>query len=224
MRLLVVEDHPQLRQVLDQGLRDEGHTVSLAADGEAALERLFAGIFDAVVLDMMLPKLDGLAVLTEMRRNAIDTPVLILTARAQVSDRVQALDGGADDYLVKPFAFAELLARLRVLARRRFAAGTSGALKVADLEIDAAAKSVRRGGRSIRLTAREFAVLECLALRRGRVVSRSALLQLLYESETQPESNVVEVYVRSLRKKLAAAGDVPLIHTRRGLGYVLEAQ
>lgn len=224
MRLLVVEDNPKLSALLLEGLGDNGHSVELAADGESALVLATTSNYDAVLLDIMIPRLDGLAVLARMRALGIATPVLVLSARSDPEDRVAALDRGADDYLAKPFAFEELLARLRALVRRRFAASTTAIVSVADLEIDTASKQVRRAGVPVRLTTREYSVLECLALRKGRVVSRDALTELLYEPGVHPESNVVEVYVGYLRKKLGGAGGAQLIHTRRGLGYVLQEE
>lgn len=222
MRLLVVEDHPKLAALLVEGLGDAGHGVETAADGETALGLATSCTYDAIVLDIMLPKLDGLTVVSRMRAAGVATPVLMLTARSELGDRVGALDRGADDYLVKPFAFEELLAWLRALVRRSFAAATTAIITVGDLEIDTSSKQVRRAGLRVRLTAREYAVLECLALRKGRVVSRDTLTELLYEPGVHPESNVVEVYIGYLRRKLAARGGAQLIHTHRGLGYALE--
>ena len=222
MRLLVVEDHAKLAAMIVEGLLAEGHTVEAASDGMMALDSAYSGVYDVIILDLMLPKLDGISVLQRLRGASNDTPVLILTAMDEVAHRVAGLDAGADDYLVKPFAFGELLARLRALARRRFASANAGLIKVGDLEIDLGGKRVRRAGETLRLTAREFSVLECLAIRKGRVVSKSALLDVLYAEDDLPESNVVEVYVRGLRRKLQCAGGPELVHTRRGLGYVLE--
>jgi two-component system copper resistance phosphate regulon response regulator CusR len=227
MRLLVVEDNPKLGPMLQRGLRDEGHVVDLATRGNEALDFLTAASagagtrYDAIVLDIMLPDLDGLGVLERMRKGGDATPVLVLTAKDELEDRVDGLDRGADDYLVKPFQFDELLARLRALVRRAKGAGTSAVLKIGDLELDTTAKSVKRGGREVVLSAREYAILECLALRKGRVVSREALLDSVYELDDVPESNVVEVYIGSLRRKIDRDHDVKLIHTRRGMGYVL---
>lgn len=222
MRLLVVEDRPRQSAMLVMALSDAGHSVETAADGDAALDLAVGSTYDAIVLDMTMPEIDGLAMVAKIREAGHATPVLILTARDDVDHRVDALDRGADDYLVKPFAFEELLARLRALARRRFAVSPTALVAVGDLEIDTAAKSVRRAGERVRLTAREYSVLECLALRKGRVVSRDTLTELLYERGQHPESNVVEVYVGYLRKKLGMTGGRQLIHTRRGLGYVLD--
>jgi DNA-binding response OmpR family regulator len=220
MRVLVVEDNPKLGPMLVRGLEQEGHVAELAADGQQALVACATTRYDAIVLDLMLPGIDGLTVLDRLRHGADDTPVLVLTARDDLDDRVDGLDRGADDYLVKPFAFDELLARLRALVRRAKGAGASAVLRVADLEIDTAAKSARRAGRSIALSSREYAVLECLALRRGRIVSRDTLLETIYDGDEMPESNVVEVYIGALRRKIDRDHEVKLIRTRRGLGYV----
>lgn len=221
MRVLVVEDHRQLAALLEQGLREAGCSVVLAHDGRAGLELAGAGGHDVLVVDWLLPELDGLALLRAMRRRRDATPVLMLTARDAVADRVAALDAGADDYLVKPFAFAELLARLRALERRRKGA-VSSVITVADLEIDTAARSARRGGRELGLSAREFAVLERLALGRGRIVTREQLHDHVYDAAADLVSNVVDVHVAHLRKKVDQGYACKLIHTRRGLGYLLE--
>src|SRR5688572_18787752 len=202
MRLLVVEDHPRLGPLVAGGLRDEGHVVDLAADGVTALEHTATATYDAIVLDLMLPRLDGATVLDRLRRGGDRTPVLILTAKDDVPSRIAGLDRGGDDYLVKPFAFEELLARLRALVRRSHGAGTSSVMRVDDLEIDMTSKTVRRAGAAIRLSGKEYAILECLALRRGRIVPRETLLEVVYDGDDQPESNVVEVYIGYLRRKI----------------------
>ena len=221
MKLLLVEDNPRLGPMVARGLREDGHVVELVVSGVDALAAAGVSKFDAIVLDLMLPDVDGLTVLARLRREGNATPVLVLTARDSLDDRVQGLDHGADDYLVKPFELDELLARLRALVRRATAASTTSVITVADLEIDTHAKVARRGGQEIVLSAREFAILECLALRRGRVVSRETLHESMYEGDEQPESNVLEVYIASLRRKIDRDHKLKLIHTRRGLGYVL---
>ncbi len=221
MKILLVEDNPKLGPMLARGLRDEGHVVELAASGKDALDSAALARFDAMVLDLMLPDIDGFGVLERLRRGGDDTPVLVLTARDQLGDRVAGLDKGADDYLVKPFQFDELLARLRALVRRSSKAGSTSVLRIADLEVDTSAKVARRGGGEITLSAREYAILECLALRRGRVVSRETLLDSVYDGDELPESNVLEVYIAALRRKIDKDSDVKLIQTRRGLGYLL---
>ncbi len=222
MKILVVEDHAPLRGSLAKGLREAGFAVDLAADGEEGLWHALEEDYDAIVLDLMLPKLDGLSVLERLRAKGKQSHVLILTAKDAVRDRVRGLEAGADDYLVKPFAFEELLARIRALVRRRYAA-KSPAVRVGDLEIDRAAQRVRRGGRDIELTAKEYALLELLALRAGEIVRRVEIWSHLYEFAEEPSSNLLEVYVAQLRRKLEAGGEPRMIHTRRGVGYSLEA-
>ncbi|MBC8072478.1 MAG: response regulator transcription factor [Deltaproteobacteria bacterium] len=221
MKLLLVEDNLRLGPMLARGLRSEGHVVELVDRGEAALDTLALTAFDAIVLDLMLPDIDGFAVLDRLRRGGDATPVLMLTARDQLADRVTGLDKGADDYLTKPFELDELLARLRALVRRAKQPGSTSVLLVGDLEVDTSAKSARRDGVEIALSAREYAILECLVLRRGRVVSRETLLDSVYDGDDLPESNVLEVYIAALRRKLDKDADVKLIHTRRGMGYLL---
>ncbi|MEP0847084.1 MAG: response regulator transcription factor [Phycisphaerae bacterium] len=220
MRVLLIEDYEPLAKAVANGLRDEGYAVDVAADGESGWWYASSGSHDAVILDLMLPKLDGLSLLERIRARKLNVPVLILTARDTVDDRVRGLNCGADDYLVKPFAFAELLARVRAMVRRKYAA-RGPILSVADLEIDTAARLVTRAGRRIELTAREYALLEFLALRAGQVVSRTEIWEHVYDFHDSPASNVVDVYVGYLRRKLNQPGAPPLIRTRRGQGYVL---
>ena len=220
MRILIAEDHPNLANSLARGLRDEGYVVDLTLDGSEAeyLSRTHA--YDCAVLDVMLPGMEGWDVLQKMRAGGNGTPVLLLTALDGVSDRVKGLDRGADDYLVKPFAWEELSARVRALIRRRHGKD-SAVLTCGDLVIDTAAKSVTRGGKQIDLTAREFLLLEYLAMRQGQVVSRTDIWEHLYDDEDQNTSNVVDVYIGYLRNKVDKPFDTPLIHTRRGQGYML---
>ncbi len=220
MRLLLIEDYLPLLRSVSQGLREAGYAVDTASDGEAGLDCAEATSYDAVILDLMLPKLDGLAVLGRLRGRGQATPVLILTARDTIDDRVKGLDLGADDYLVKPFAFAELLARVRAIIRRRYQS-PANTIHVGDLEIDTSARTVRRGGTAIVLSAREYALLEYLAARRGQVVSRSEIWDHVYDFASEPSSNVVDVYIGYLRKKIEQDHGQRLIHTRRGQGYVL---
>ena len=220
MRILLVEDYGPLRQSLAQGLREAGFAVDVSADGEEGLWYARSNAYDAIILDLMLPKLDGLAILTRLRKEGRNVPVLILTARDTVQDRVQGLDLGADDYLIKPFAFEELLARVRALVRRKYDA-KAPVIRVADLEIDSAARTVRRAGQPIDLTAREYSLLEFLALRAGQVVSRTEIWEHIYEFHSSAESNVVDVYIGYLRRKIERPGMPRLIHTRRGQGYLL---
>ena len=220
MRVLVVEDNVKLAGLLREGLTGEGYAVDVANDGAAGIAYAQAGSYDAVVLDIMLPEVDGIGVLKRMRSRSDQTPVLMLTARGELDDRVGGLDAGADDYMVKPFAMDELTARLRALVRRAHAQGSS-VLSVGDLEVDTVAKTARRGGRVIELSGREYAILECLALRAGRVVSRDVLRESVYDFDAEVGSNVIDVYVGHLRKKIDRGFDEKLLHTRRGLGYML---
>jgi len=220
MRALVVEDYPPLSASLAQGLREQGYAVDVTGDGNEGLWYARTSAYDVIVLDLMLPGLDGRELLRTIRNDGNTTPVLILTARDTVADRVAGLDLGADDYLVKPFAFDELTARLRALVRRRHRLATS-VLRIADLEIDTGARTVRRIGRTIALSAREYALLEYLAHRRGQVVTRGELWDHLYDFAAEPHSNVLDVYVGYLRRKIDDGHRIKLIHTRRGQGYVL---
>lgn len=221
MRILIVEDSERLQRTLATALRNSGYVVDVAGDGEDGLWQARAHAYDLIVLDIMLPKRDGLSVLATLRAENNPVHVLLLTARDTVADRVHGLRTGADDYLVKPFALDELLARVEALVRRAY--GTKSAtLQVGDLEIDTAARTVRRGGHPVELTAREYLLLEYLARRRGEVVTRTQIEEHLYDGGADLMSNVVDSAVCSLRKKLGAQGEAPLVHTRRGLGYVLD--
>jgi DNA-binding response OmpR family regulator len=220
MRVLVAEDNPTLAELLREGLAREGWAVDIAHDGATALDFVRGAPYDAVVLDWMLPQIDGGGVLSHLRREGNATPVLVLTAKGEVDDRVRGLDAGADDYVVKPFALAELVARVRALVRRAHKGGSS-VLRVADLELDTVGKSARRAGRPIELSAREYAILECLALRQGRVVTRDVLRETVYDFGADVSSNVIDVYVAHLRRKIDRDFAPKLLHTRRGLGYLL---
>lgn len=216
MRLLLVEDEPDLRSVLEKTLREEGYAVDAAADGEAGLLKARENQYDAIVLDLMLPKLDGWQVLEQLRGEQ-KTPVLILTARDALADRVRGLDAGGDDYLVKPFEREELLARLRALVRR--AAGQAASvLELGEVVLDLSARTVTRGGVPIELTAREYALFEFLALHRGQVVTRSMLYDHLFDENEDSLSNLLDVHVSKLRKKLGHE----LVVTRRGQGYLID--
>ncbi len=225
----MVEDNRRLAAVLTRGLREEGFSVITAEDGPRGLALARDGHgeqaipFDVVILDWMLPGLDGLEVLTRLRDAGHDVPVLMLTAKDAVRDRVRGLEHGADDYLIKPFAFEELIARVRALYRRRQGA-SADTVRVADLEVDTRGKVVRRGGHAVELSAREFAVLECLAHNVGRVVTRERLHDYVYGRAEETGSNVIDVYVGHLRRKLDREGAPRIIHTRRGQGYVLEVR
>ena len=222
MRILVAEDHPTLAQSIAEGLRDDGYAVDLSTDGEEAMHFATSNSYGCIVLDIMLPGKDGYAILKALRQRGSTTPVIFLTARDGVDDRVRGLDMGADDYVVKPFAWAELLARVRA-AVRRGNGQTAATITVGDLEIDTAAKSVRRAGKTIELSAREYSLLEYLAHREGQVVTRSDIWEQLYGHDDPTTSNVVDVYIGYLRSKIDRDHPVKLIHTRRGLGYVLSA-
>jgi DNA-binding response OmpR family regulator len=221
MRVLVIEDYAPLREAVSQGLREADIAVDTARNGEEGLWRAKASEYDVIVLDLMLPKVDGLTILKELRGAGNHTHVLILTAKDALEDRIQGLNAGADDYLVKPFAFGELLARIRALIRRKYDV-KDPIIRVCDLTIDTTAHTVTRGGEKIDLTAREYALLEFLAMRAGQIVTRGHLWEHVYDFRSEATSNVVDVYVGYLRKKLERPGLPRLIHTRRGLGYVLE--
>ena len=221
MKVLVVEDNEPLRKAITQRLRESGFAVDETGDGPEGLWMATENQYTVAILDLMLPGLDGLDLLKKMRKNNEETSVLIITARDQVGDRVSGLDAGADDYLVKPFALEELLARVRALTRRKHFV-KNPVLKVGDLEIDTRRRSISRGGKEIDLTAREYSLLELLALRTGEVVSRAEIWEQLYDFNQDPESNVVDVFIAYLRRKIETDDKPKLIHTRRGMGYILE--
>jgi len=224
MRILVVEDERKVAGFIRQGLEEEGHTVEVSADGAEALELLLAGPpYDLVVLDLMLPGRDGVAVLRTARARGVTTPVLVLTARDSVADRVTGLDLGADDYLTKPFAFEEFLARVRALLRR---AGESRPVPLVldTLALDPATRVVTRAGRRVELTTREYALLEYFLRNAGRVLTRPMIAEHVWGLDFDTESNVIDVYVGYLRRKIDAAGERRLLHTVRGAGYVLRGE
>lgn len=223
MRILVAEDHPTLARSIAEGLRDEGYVVDLTHDGVEADHLARTVSYDCAVLDIMLPGMEGWDVLAKMRSAQNATPVLLLTARDAVADRVKGLDRGADDYLVKPFAWEELVARVRALIRRRHGK-ESAVLTIGDLEIDTVAKRVRRGGKDVSLTAREYLLLQYLAMRQGEVVSRTDIWEHLYDEDDKSSSNVVDVYIGYLRNKIDKPFGSRLIQTRRGHGYVLSSE
>jgi two-component system response regulator MprA len=220
MRILVVDDEPAVRSALERALRLEGYEVSLAADGQEALDALSATAADAVVLDVLMPAVGGIEVCRRLRAAGDRTPVLMLTARDQVADRVSGLDAGADDYLVKPFALEELSARLRALLRRT-GADEREILRFGDLQLDPAAHQVRRGEREIELTRTEFLLLELLLRHPRQVLPRSVIFEHVWGYDFGSTSNSLEVYVGYLRRKTEAGGEPRLIHTVRGVGYVL---
>jgi len=218
VRVLVVDDEPAVRAALERALRLEGYDVELAADGSEALHRLSLGAPDAVVLDVMMPNVDGLEVCRRLRETGDRTPVLMLTARDAVEDRVAGLDAGADDYLVKPFALEELHARLRALLRRTVENGDGSTFRFADLTMDTRTRDVRRGDRALELTRTEFNLLELFLRNPRQVLTRSLIFDRVWGYDFGPSSNALEVYVGYLRRKL---GEPRLIHTVRGVGYVL---
>ena len=220
MRVLVVEDDAKAARFLVQGLEEEGHAVDVAGDGETGTRLGLLHPYDLVILDVMLPAKDGLQVAAELRRGGITTPVLMLTARDSTADVVRGLDAGADDYLAKPFAFDELLARVRALGRR--ASGEPhGQLRIADLELDRIRRTVRRGNRRIDLAPREFRLLEHMMLHPEHVLTRTNLLDKVWDMSFDPGTNVVDAHISNLRKKLEEGGEGRLVHTVRGVGYVL---
>ena len=222
MRVLVVEDQPNVANYVKRALEEQGYAVDLARTGLEALDWAEVVEFDLIVLDIMLPEMDGITVCRRLRRQADQAGILMLTARDTVADRVTGLDAGADDYLVKPFELKELLARLRALARRRTAKTTT--LQVADLSLDPRTRVVMRGNTLITLTAKEYAVLECLMRKPGSVLTRTEIADSVWSYDTYNESNVVDVYIRNLRRKIDDPFDQKLIHTVRGAGYRLWAQ
>jgi two-component system copper resistance phosphate regulon response regulator CusR len=223
VKILIVEDEPKTGEYLRQGLNEAGFVADLAANGSDGLHLALHGEYDLVILDVMLPELDGWQVLASLRRRGLDMPVLFLTARDQVEDRVKGLELGADDYLVKPFSFAELLARVRTILRRGRGGGLdSNVLRVADLELDLLRRRVTRGGNRIDLTAKEFGLLELLMRRQGEVLPRSLIASQVWDMNFDSDTNVIEVAMRRLRLKVDDGQPVKLIQTVRGMGYVLE--
>ncbi|HAF14555.1 MAG TPA: DNA-binding response regulator [Blastocatellia bacterium] len=221
MRILLVEDEPRMVQVIAKGLREHAYAVDVVGDGDAALYQAAVNDYDLIILDVMLPGRDGFEVCRELRARGDATPVLMLTARATVDDRIAGLDSGADDYLTKPFSFRELLARLRALSRRGNEVRPDQ-IQVEDLIIDVAGQKVFRAGRQIELTAKEYSLLEHLARHAGQVVSRAEIAEHVWDQSFDPFSNTIEVFVNRLRKKVDDQRAVKLIHTRRGQGYILE--
>lgn len=221
MRILIAEDQPELRRMLVKNLTAAGYTVDGVANGQEALEYLDVSAYDAAVLDIMMPRVDGLTVLRTLRERGSGLPVLLLTARDAVSDRVDGLDAGADDYLIKPFALDELLARLRVLTRKK-GSGSTNVCSLADLTVDTAARTAKRSGRTLELSAREYALLEYLIRNKGVVLSRQQIEDNLWSLDYAGGTNVVDVYISYLRKKLELPGEKKLLHTVRGMGWVLK--
>ena len=223
MRLLVVEDEKKVARFVKKGLEEEGYAVDVAPDGEEGLAMALDGVHDLLILDIHLPRMDGLGILQELRKKKVTTPVLLLTVRAAIEDKVLGLDAGADDYLTKPFAFQELLARVRALLRRR-AEAEAPVLQVADLTLDPARRLASRGGEKIDLTPKEFALLAYFMRNSGRVLTRTMISEHVWDYDFDTMTNVIDVYVNYLRKKIEAGREPKLIHTVRGAGYVLKAE
>jgi DNA-binding response OmpR family regulator len=222
MRILLVEDYLPLQKSLAKGLREADFAVDVSGDGQEGLWYAMSNDYDVIILDIMLPKLDGLSVLKQLREKNKNNHIILLTAKDTVDDRIKGLDSGADDYLIKPFAFEELLARLRALTRRRYQQ-KSPSIKIKDLNIDTASRRVWRGEEEIILTSREFMLLEYLARRSGQVVPRTDIWEHIYEFKSEASSNVVDVYIGYLRKKIENKNKPPLLQTVRGQGYILGA-
>ena len=221
MRLLVVEDEQKVARFVTQGLEEEGYAVDVATDGETGLSMALDHVHDLIILDIQLPKKDGLQVIQELRRASVQTPVLLLTVRAAIEDKVLGLDAGADDYLTKPFAFQELVARIRALLRRGPEAAPP-VLRIGDLTLDPARRTVIRGDQKIELTAREFTLLDYFMRNSGRVLTRTMIAEHVWDYNFDPGTNVIDVYVNYLRKKIDASHEPKLLHTIRGAGYVLK--
>jgi heavy metal response regulator len=221
VRILVVEDERKVASFVKKGLEEEGYAVDVAADGEEGLVMALTRVHDLVILDIRLPRMDGLRVLQSLRHDGVTAPVLLLTVRATIEDKVLGLDAGADDYLTKPFAFQELVARVRALLRRR-AEGEPTVLHMGDLTLDPARRTVTRGGEKIDLTPREFALLDYFMRNPGRVLTRTMIAEHVWDYSFDTSTNVIDVYVNYLRKKVDAGRELKLLHTMRGVGYVLK--
>ena len=222
MRVLVVEDQKNVARFIAKGLREQAYAVDVAEDGAEGLAMTEIARYDVIILDLMLPKVDGFEVCRTLRERGVETPILMLTARDDKGSRIEGLDTGADDYLTKPFDFDELLARMRALLRRGAREYHAPQLRVADLELDTNTHGVRRSGREIPLTAKEFALIEYLMRNPGRVIGRAEIAENVWDESFDPFSNTIEVYIARLRKKIDDESATKLIHTRRGVGYVLE--
>jgi DNA-binding response OmpR family regulator len=221
MRVLIVEDERKIAAYMKRGLEEQGYAVDNVYSGNEALDWIEATLYDIIVLDIMLPGVDGLTICRQLRQNGNRTPILMLTARDAVDDRVNGLDAGADDYLIKPFALKELLARLRAISRRGTDTPRNPVLQVADLSLDTLTRRVRRGGKLINLTAKEYAILECLMREPERVLTRTQIAEHVWNYDVYNQSNVVDVYIKNLRRKIDNGFDLKLIHTVRGAGYRL---
>jgi len=223
MRVLLVEDDSETAAYIARGLREAGHVCDVVADGRDALATARDSDYDALVVDRMLPGLDGLSVIRRLRDERRSTPALVLSALGEVDDRIDGLRAGGDDYLVKPFAFTELLARLEALQRRAHGTSAETRLTVGDLELDLLTRNATRAGRSIELQPREFRLLECLMRHSGQVVTRTMLLERVWDYHFDPQTNVIDVHISRLRSKIDRDFDAPLVHTVRGAGYILRA-
>ena len=221
MRLLIVEDEKTLANLIKKGFEEEGYAVDVAYNGEDGLFLAKNNIYDAIVLDIMLPIIDGISLLKELREQNFSTPVILLTAKDSVKDKVLGLDSGSDDYLTKPFSFEELLSRVRAIIRRKFAA-SSPIIKICDLAIDTAQKTVKRCNKKIDLSAKEYSLLEYLALNKNKVINRTAIIEHLYDEDFDLDSNVIDVFINRIRNKIDKNFDKKLVHTFRGIGYSLK--
>lgn len=221
MRILVVEDEPRIVEFVKRGLEQEGFQVDVAADGKIGLSYALSYAYDVIVLDIMLPFMNGFEICAEIRNRGMDTPVIMLTARDAVADRVEGLNTGADDYLTKPFAFEELIARIKAVSRRKRVAITANFVRVGDLEIDLDRHKVTRSGQDIELTPKEFKLLEYLAINKDKVLSRTKIMENVWGFDFDAETNVVDVYIRYLRQKLDNGFETKLIKTIRGFGYMV---
>lgn len=222
MRILLVEDDAKIASFINKGLKASGYAVDLASDGDMGLRMALSEPYDAAVIDIMLPKLDGLSIIERMRKEKIKTPVIILSAKGSVEDRVKGLQAGSDDYLIKPFAFSELLARIQALIRRSSGVSEPTGLHVADLSMNLITREVKRGDRSIELQPIEFSLLEFLMRNAGRIVSKTMIIEHVWDYNFDPQTNVVEARICRLRDKVDRDWDSKLIHTVRGVGYVLK--
>jgi heavy metal response regulator len=221
MRILIVEDEKSLADIIKKGLEEEGYAVDVAYNGEDGLFMAENEPSDIIILDIMLPIVDGMTILKTIRRTGVTTPVLMLTARDTLTDKVAGLDSGADDYLTKPFLFDELLARIRALLRRNSATKTA-VIEIGDLSIDMAGKQVQRAGKKIMLSAREYCLLEYMAINRNKVLSRTAITEHIYDYGFDLDSNIIDVFISRLRNKIDRGHGTPFIHTVRGAGYILK--
>ena len=222
MRILIVEDDTKIASFIEKGLEQAGYAVDQVGDGESGLDMAILNPYDAAVVDIMLPKMDGLSLIEEMRRRRIETPVIILSAKRSVDDRIKGLKAGGDDYLTKPFSFSELLVRVQALLRRASKSSSPVKFSIGDLHMDLLTRKVHRGGKEIELQPREFSLLEYLLRNKGNVLSKTMIMEHVWDYHFDPQTNVVDVLVSRLRSKIDRGFDVKLLHTLRGVGYVLK--